>query len=256
MMNSPTIRRRFRSYYKPMNATLVVVGGFDPDKTGALVRKFYQPIDSGLEAPPLSLPGTRNPGPFEVVVMDKPGFGSWPAVTATIAYRTPPLESDLYPAFLVLVGRLTTNAMPEMMRQRMERKMGAPPVQFPLLESPELIWLSANSDKPVDNDEVIASVHERVEAAALVDDDLLPGSIAGLVNQFGPILGLSRIPDSVVRINPYFAAIVLARQAQLGLDGEALRTRLEAVTVDDLNRCAVEVLAPQLGAAVVVRLRQ
>jgi predicted Zn-dependent peptidase len=53
--------------------------------------------------------------------------------------------------------------------------------------------------------------------------------------------------------DPYFAAFCLGRRMQLGLDGPALASALDAVTADDLRRCAEEIFDPARSAVIVVR---
>src|SRR5688500_11179157 len=46
----------FKTYYAPNNATLVVAGDIDLDKTQALVEKWFAEIPRGTRVPPIALP--------------------------------------------------------------------------------------------------------------------------------------------------------------------------------------------------------
>jgi zinc protease len=46
------VRDFFRLYYAPNNASLSIVGDFDPDKTKELVEKYFGPIPAGKPVPP------------------------------------------------------------------------------------------------------------------------------------------------------------------------------------------------------------
>jgi zinc protease len=45
------VREFFQLYYAPNNASLAIVGDFDPDKTKALVEKYFGPIPAGKPVP-------------------------------------------------------------------------------------------------------------------------------------------------------------------------------------------------------------
>jgi len=47
------VRAFFRTYYAPNNATLALVGDFDPAKVKRLVEKWFAPIPRGPQPPPL-----------------------------------------------------------------------------------------------------------------------------------------------------------------------------------------------------------
>lgn len=51
------VRRFFRTWYVPNNATLVVAGDLDPTRTLALVEKYFGTIPRGAPTPPRPMPG-------------------------------------------------------------------------------------------------------------------------------------------------------------------------------------------------------
>jgi zinc protease len=49
------VRNFFKTYYAPNNATLAIVGDFDPAQTRQLVEKYFGPLKSGPAAPPVKV---------------------------------------------------------------------------------------------------------------------------------------------------------------------------------------------------------
>jgi zinc protease len=47
------VRRFFRQYYAPNNASLAIVGDFDPTATKALIGKYFAPLKRGPAVPPI-----------------------------------------------------------------------------------------------------------------------------------------------------------------------------------------------------------
>lgn len=51
------VKEFFRTYYVPNNASLVIVGDFDPDQTMAWVREYFGPIPAGADIAPMAQVG-------------------------------------------------------------------------------------------------------------------------------------------------------------------------------------------------------
>jgi zinc protease len=79
----------YRTYYAPNNATLVVVGDFDPAKTLDLIKKYYEPVKASPTPPPVSTTEPPQMGPKTVLIRKEaqaPSFMVvWHAPNATDA---------------------------------------------------------------------------------------------------------------------------------------------------------------------------
>ena len=97
------IRARWGRYYKPRNATLVLVGAVDEGAASRAVANHFAQLPSGEEAPAPADPG----GPRVGVVRESTvrAFRPQSAPMACVAYAAPNPGTELYAAFLVLAAR-------------------------------------------------------------------------------------------------------------------------------------------------------
>ncbi|MCA1826786.1 MAG: M16 family metallopeptidase [Myxococcales bacterium] len=65
------LRQFFRQYYGPQNASLALVGDFDPKVAKELVEKYFGPIPRGPDAKPFDLPQADIKGVIKETVEDK-----------------------------------------------------------------------------------------------------------------------------------------------------------------------------------------
>src|SRR5207237_1198803 len=65
------VRAFFRTYYAPNNASLALVGDFDPAKVKPLVEKWFGPIPRGPEAPALEQAATVRAVPRKEKLTDQ-----------------------------------------------------------------------------------------------------------------------------------------------------------------------------------------
>ncbi len=250
---------RHQAYYKPANATVVLVGGFDAAAAKKQITDRFGAIASGSPVPDPRPAAPPSPGTVQRVVVPEPEFGEFPDSIATVAYRAPAPDSDLYAPFLVLVANLHQQAMGEL-RQMTRLRSPIRAVAYMPLDLPNLVFVSATADGREDA-EAVARLRRRVAAALPAGDappDALPDAppdLTFLVQSFGSMLGLTALPERIIGANPYFLAFSLGRRDQLGIDAAALQARLEALTSDQLRRCAREVFGDDRGAAVVVRVQ-
>ncbi len=61
----------FKNYYTPGNASLVVAGDIDPEKTEALVRKWFGDVPAGQPVPPLGAPAAYIPQEKRLILEDE-----------------------------------------------------------------------------------------------------------------------------------------------------------------------------------------
>ncbi len=80
------VQNFFRTYYAPNNASLVIVGDFDPAEAKALVEKYFGPIPRGPEVKPPAPSVPTLDAPKHVTMTDKVALArvqlSWPTVPA------------------------------------------------------------------------------------------------------------------------------------------------------------------------------
>lgn len=97
------VKQFFRTYYTPNNATLTLVGDFQPAKAKALIEKYFGPIAPGpaLERPKLWTPSLN--GEKRVVVADRVPLQRLSIAYPGVAYFQPG-EADLDIASQVLAG--------------------------------------------------------------------------------------------------------------------------------------------------------
>jgi predicted Zn-dependent peptidase len=246
------LRDRWRRYYKPANATLVLAGALDPKAARTAIEKYFGKLPPGEAAPPPRAPGKSRTGVEEVPVRPRvPGAGS----EASMTYLAPPAGSADYAPFLILVGRMRNGAskIGDVSPQALQSRF-PPPVYYAVLDDPAVF--SVNT--PVRAGETAQQAAVRLEAfvAETVQPDLKPADIAAAREMFGMFLGVGEFPETVWAQNPYALALSLGRRAQLGIDPAKLQKDLAALTTADLRRCAQAVFAPERRAAVVALVRK
>lgn len=88
-LNSATLddlKRFFFEFYHPRNATLTLVGGFEPAAAKSVIETYFGPLAPGPEVKPIQIPETR-PQASRVVQKDQVKFPrlywAWPTVDET-----------------------------------------------------------------------------------------------------------------------------------------------------------------------------
>ncbi|HEX7077886.1 MAG TPA: pitrilysin family protein [Candidatus Eisenbacteria bacterium] len=114
------IRDYYKTHYMPNNATVVVVGDIDRDKTLEMVKRYFGPIPRGAEPPPVTTvePPQQGERRFK---LRKPGDTPY----LMVAYRNPALaDSDNY-ALDVLGIVLGHGKTSRLYRALVEKKLAA-----------------------------------------------------------------------------------------------------------------------------------
>lgn len=233
-------------HYKPGGATLALAGGFDAAVARDRITAIFGTIPRGGPLPPPQPPGALSLGTIQHIAARPQPPGAASAV-ATIAYRAPEPGSELYAPFLILTARLVQQEMSAAMFGRTPQFS----VYYAPLDLPEVLTVSTEPKTGQSDAEVAGLLRQRVTSGTAVKEG---GTVnrASLAQTFGPMLGLGG-PSLTFGEDPYFAAFCAGRRQQLGLEGDALAAAVEAVSADDLRRCAAEVFGPERSAVVVVR---
>jgi zinc protease len=228
--------------YKPGRATLALAGGFDAGVARDRITAVFGNLSRGEQHPPPLPPGAASLG-----TVQRFAAGPQAPAVATIAYRAPEPGSELYAPFLILTARLVQQEMSATMFGRTPQFS----VYYAPLDLPEVLTVSTEPKPGQSDAEVAALLRQRVTSGTAVKEGATVNR-ASLAQIFGPMLGLGG-PQLTFGEDPYFAAFCLGRRLQLGLEGDALAGAVEAVSADDLRRCAADVFGPERSAVVVVR---
>jgi zinc protease len=83
------VRKHYKTYYMPNNATIVIVGDIDADKTINEIKKWFGPIPKGLEPPKVVVQEPPQQGERRVYLKKEAQLP-----TVDIMYHTPNLQSQ------------------------------------------------------------------------------------------------------------------------------------------------------------------
>ncbi|MCW3050992.1 MAG: putative Zn-dependent peptidase, partial [Chthonomonadales bacterium] len=243
----PTVQKRWEQYYKPVNATLVLTGSFDPKAARAAIQSNFRGIAAGIPAPSAVKRAPALTGTMEQIHVT--AIVPMPVSEVCLMAAAPRSSDPEFPAFLVLLARLMRHAG-EIGGGDPTTGRFPPPVFYSGPTDPAVFSVSA----PVQGKESALSTVDRLKAflAHTVQPDLQSDESSATIQQIGILFGLGGLPDSMWAQNPYFLAFSLARQMQLGVDAPKLTRALNALTAEDLRRCARRVFAPSGWATVVV----
>jgi len=99
---TPDVKAFFDLYYAPNNATLTVVGDFDPTPTRALIQRYFGDIPAAQAPPPVTCQAAFSPGAIHRTWPDPKA--NLPAVM--LAYRLPEYQNVDTPALELLASIL------------------------------------------------------------------------------------------------------------------------------------------------------
>lgn len=235
----PVVAERLDLLYKPANATLVLVGGFDPAHARRKIDEFFGLVPPGQpagEGAPWGLAGFGEVA--SVIVTPRPGTEPGPS-TAAVAYLAPAPDDPTYPAFLTHVARLRAAAGDAGMT-----------VGYAPLQTPGVITVST----PLAPGETEEAVVERLRAwiAEQLGRPLDDAEREQVLDDLATTFGADGYPEEQLVDDPFAVAFSLARTAQLGVDVPALVRAVEALDDDDLATSASATFGPERSAAAVV----
>jgi zinc protease len=236
-------RAFWKEHYSPRRALLVLAGKFDAKTAREAIAKFFGAIPGGAEIPAPADPGAPQPGLEEAE--EKPVVADAKAQVA-LGFAAPGPDSELYIPWLAAMSRLWRN----------RGKLGAGPgddrIRFSPLDDPSFGGIVA----PLQGEESAKDAVARLDAfvAEALKTPLDDGDVRSLVNELGPMLGVTRPPEMLIRVNPYFVAFSAGRRLQLGFkDGVSLKSAIEKLKGADFRKLETSVFAPPVRSAVVLR---
>ncbi|MHB9132145.1 MAG: M16 family metallopeptidase [Armatimonadota bacterium] len=118
-MTADQLRRYYRTYYVPNNATLVIVGDVDTAKTLALVKKHYGGIKRGPQPSQWTTPEQEQRGERRVTVHRR---GQVPV--EYIAWHVPGVNHADIPALMLLDQVIGTGRLSRIYQKVVEAKLG------------------------------------------------------------------------------------------------------------------------------------
>jgi predicted Zn-dependent peptidase len=233
------VKAFFDLYYSPNNATLTVVGDFDPAETKRLIQQYFGGIQRGQDPPPVTCNQPFNPGQKKKAVHDDKA--TVPAVLH--AYRVPAYDHADTPALDLLATILGQGESSRLNRKLARDAKAAAVVQASLnpfgpRRGPGLFVALGVTNQGVTPDSL---------------DKLLTAEIAGIAGAGVTAEELTKAQNNYRsdRINERQRALSVAEALQaatlfLGNTGAVNSDfdRYMKVTPDDIKRVAAKYLVP------------
>jgi hypothetical protein len=206
----------WRAHYAARNARLVVVGRFDPAALRRHVEATFADVPAG------EAPTAREP--VEAGVTGTLVMGSAPTAVV-LAVRAPAVTEPLFPAFLVLAGRVTGPADGRAWQAR-----------YDPLREPELLFVTGPI-VPGERGEAAANAL-RASLREVVARPLESSDVTDARARFGRLLGVGELAPETCADDPRALAVARARRAQLGLRELDLVAALEVSTEEPRREVA------------------
>jgi len=224
----------YRRYYRPDNATLVIVGDFDPKKLKPAVDRWFGSIPKGLPLPVFTLPQESQQGERRVVLRD---HGQ--AALVRIQAQIPPAGNSDHFALTVLNDALTNGKSSRLYKALVDKGLAADIAGSPQEMIDNGVWIfSATCQQGVAPETVESAL--RAELARLNREPLSEREFQQSVNQTRArlIFAKDSLTDQALMLGYY--ETVAADWRLLDLYPE----RVAAVTPEQLQAAAVKYLNP------------
>lgn len=235
----------FDLYYAPNNATLVVVGDFDPAEAKQLIRQYFGDIPRGRAPPPTSCGHEFAAGAGRRVWEDE--HANLPAVI--IAYRTPGHRDPDTPA-LALLGTILGGGESSRLNRavvRQARTALAAGSQSTSRLGPGYFAAFAIANQGIGADTLERQLF--AEVRRIIDDGVTPEELTKARNEFRArnIFGRQTTMQVAERLQHYAHYHDSIDEMRTDLD------RYLAVTAEDLRRVAGKYLTPENSFTIVVQ---
>ncbi len=239
------LRERIGTLYKPANALMVISGPVEAETTKKLIEGLFSNIDGGkpIEA------STVSPLPIRETLQIAEITPSFPQAGPQVAlsYRAPSPTDRLFPAYLVIVHRLQSNA------GKLKPPQNTFPVFYSPFDRPEVISLNLPALGQETPEAVLARLKSYVDEMRTVKLDKEELRAARQYFNFG--FYRENCPDGILARDPYGVAFTIGRKKQLGINGDTILQQITTVTQEELME-AGEYFAPENSAAVVVKIKK
>ncbi|HXW62646.1 MAG TPA: pitrilysin family protein [Candidatus Acidoferrales bacterium] len=239
------VRDFFATYYKPNNATLVIVGDFNSDQALAWARKYFEGIPASTKAIPRR--GTPEPPQTAERTVEK-SYTNTPLPGVVIGYKIPARYSpDAYP--LDLASNILAGGESSRLYQTLVYKdqIAVQAAGFSnLTEDPNLFWAYAIMNPghtPADGEKGLVAVLDGMKGSPMDELELQKAKnqeIAGFI--------LGRDTDEE-------KAVAIESAAVIGKDPDLVNTELQrylAVTPAGIQSVAKEYFVPQRATVLII----
>jgi len=239
------VRDFFATYYKPNNATLVIVGDFSSDQALAWARKYFEGIPASLK--PIPRRDTPEPPQTAERTVEK-SYTNTPLPAVVIGYKIPARYSpDAYP--LDLASNILAGGESSRLYQTLVYKdqIAVQSAGFSnLTEDPNLFWAYAIMNPghtATDGEKAVVSVLDGLKGSPIDEQELQKAKnqeIAGFI--------LGRDTDEE-------KAVAIEAAAVIGKDPDLVNTELKrylAVAPVDIQRVAKEYFVPPRATVLIV----
>lgn len=234
------LRARVSTFYKPVNAQIIISGPVEPEKVRKRIEGLFSNIQTGVPVPAKTITPSLTHEKLQIKDVT-PSFPNAQSCVA-LSYRAPSPADRSYPAFLVLVHRLQVNS--EQLKFL---------VFYAPLDRPEVISLVL----PVENQESPEAALDRLES--LVDEirtrKIDNEEIKASRRNFNFMFCRETYPNSVLARDPYGVAFTMGRKKQLGISGDTLMRQIDTVTKEELS-AAGEYFTLEKSAAAIVKVKK
>jgi zinc protease len=240
------VRAFFNTYYKPNNATLVIVGDFKSDQALDWARKYFE----GIPASAGPIPRPHNPEPPQTAQRDvTKSYSNTPLPAVVIGYKIPERYApDSYPLDLaanILAGGESSRLYQALVYKQQIAVQSAGFGNF--TEDPNLFWAYAIMNPghtPADGEKEVVAILDGLKNQPVSATELQKAKNQEIS---GFILGRDTDEEK---------AIALANAAVIGKDPGLVNTELEhylKVTPEDIERVAKEYFVPQRATILTIK---
>ena len=240
------VRDFFNTYYKPNNATLVIVGDFNSDQALSWTRKYFEGIPAS--AKPIPRRETPEPPQTEERTVEK-SYSNTPLPAVVIGYKIPAQYSaDAYPLDLasnILAGGESSRLYQSLVYKDQIAVQSAGFGNFS--EDPNLFWAFAIMNPghtPADGEKAVIAVLDGLKTQPV---DAMEFQKAKNQEISGFILGRDTDEEK---------AVAIESAAVIGKNPDLVNTDLERylkVTPADIQRAAKEYFVPQRATILIVK---
>ncbi|MGA8767222.1 MAG: pitrilysin family protein [Candidatus Acidiferrales bacterium] len=240
------VRAFFNTYYKPNNATLVIVGDFNSDQALSWTRKYFEGIPAS--AGPIPRPDTPEPAQTEERDVAK-SYSNTPLPAVVIGYKIPARYApDAYPLDLasnILAGGESSRLYQALVYKDQIAVQSAGFGNF--TEDPNLFWAYAIMNPghaPADGEKAVVAILDGLKNQPVSANELQKAKnqeISGFI--------LGRDTDEQ-------KAVALAGAAVIGKNPDLVNTELDRylkVTPEDIERVAKEYFVPQRATILTIK---
>jgi zinc protease len=227
------VRAFFQTYYKPNNATLVIVGDLNSDQALAWIHKYFDGIPASAKPIPRNIP-QEPPQTAEREV--KKSYSNTPLPAAVIGYKMPARYApDAYPLELasdILAAGESSRLYQELVYKQQIAVQAAGFGDFS--EDPNLFWAYAIMNQghtAEEGEKAVVSVLNELKARPVDDEELEKAKNQEIA---AAVLGRDSDEDK---------AVAIENAAVIGKDPNLVNTELDrylAVTPEDIQRVAKE----------------